>query len=231
MISDAALVIAAGGSGSRYGAGNKLFAVLAGLPVAAHSVRRLGPLFRPECRIMAVPEAEMPRFADMLDACAPETPFRLVAGGATRAESVRNALAAIPAGVRYAAIHDAARPLATPELLELVLAAARETGGAVPGRAVIDTLKRCGEDGLVAETVSREALFAVETPQCFDLALLLDAYRRCAGAPTDDAGVMEAAGHPVRIVPDPGFNIKLTRPEDLGLLAVLTKDGPGHILM
>ena len=221
MIRDAALIIAAGGSGTRYGRGNKLFAELAGLPVAAHSVLTLGPLFPPECRIMAVPEAEKPRFADMLAQYASDVPFRLVAGGATRGGSVSNALAAVPAGIRYAAIHDAARPLATPELLLDVLAAARETGGAVPGRAVIDTLKRRDAGGLVAETVSREALFAVETPQCFDIALLFAAYRQVGDALTDDAGVMESAGHPVRIVPDPGWNVKLTCPGDLELLEFL----------
>jgi len=230
VISDAALVIAAGGSGLRYGRGNKLFAELAGMPVAAHSIRNLGPLFPPECRIMAVPEIELPHFAEMLEKFAPEVPFRLVAGGATRSASVQNALAAIPEGIRYAAIHDAARPLATPELLASVLAAARETGGAVPGRAVIDTLKRSDGQACVAGTVSRENLFAVETPQCFDLAKLRDAYRRCPEARTDDAGVMEAAGYAVRIVPDPGFNVKLTCPEDLELLELLTKAGRGRIL-
>jgi len=198
VISDAALVIAAGGSGLRYGRGNKLFAELAGMPVAAHSIRNLGPLFPPECRIMAVPEIELPHFAEMLEKFAPEVPFRLVAGGATRSASV--------------------------------LAAARETGGAVPGRAVIDTLKRSDGQACVAGTVSRENLFAVETPQCFDLAKLRDAYRRCPEARTDDAGVMEAAGYAVRIVPDPGFNVKLTCPEDLELLELLTKAGRGRIL-
>lgn len=221
MIADAALVIAAGGSGSRYGRGNKLFAELAGMPVAAHSVRRLGPLFPPEHRVMAVPEHAMAEFAEMLARRAPEVPFRLVPGGATRGASVRNALDALPASARWVAIHDAARPLASPELLTAVLAAARETGGAVPGRAVIDTLKRRDGKGCVAETVSREDLFAVETPQCFDIALLREAYRRIGDALTDDAGVMEAAGYAVRIVPDPGANIKLTCPGDLEMLEFL----------
>lgn len=218
MITDAALIIAAGGSGTRYGAGNKLFALLAGVPLVIYPVRTLGCLFPPECRIMAVPEAAKEDFADILQQYAPEIPFRLITGGATRTASVQNALAAVPAGVPYVAIHDAARPLATPELLTSVLAAARAVGGAVPGRAVMDTLKRADENGLTAETVSRDRVYAVETPQCFEIARLREAFARFPGSLTDDAGTMEAAGYPVRIVPDPWYNLKLTGPGDLLLL-------------
>ena len=221
MIHDAALVIAAGGSGIRYGNGNKLFAELAGIPLVIHSIRNLGKLFPPECRIIAVPAAAEQDFAEILQKYAPEIPFRLVHGGANRTESVRNALAAIPPHIQYAAIHDAARPLATAELLQSVLAAARETGGAIPGRAIVDTIKRADAEGLVQETIPRERVYAVETPQCFDIAKLQEAFRRFPDSLTDDAGTMEAAGFPVRIVPDPAFNLKLTCPGDLVLLEKL----------
>ena len=221
MIHDAALVIAAGGSGIRYGNGNKLFAELAGIPLVIHSIRNLGKLFPPECRIMAVPAAAEQDFAEILQKYAPEIPFRLVHGGANRTESVWNALAAIPPHIQYAAIHDAARPLATAELLQSVLAAAREIGGAIPGRPVVDTIKRADTEGLVQETIPRERVYAVETPQCFDIAKLQEAFRRFPDSLTDDAGTMEAAGFPVRIVPDPAFNLKLTCPGDLVLLEKL----------
>lgn len=220
MITDAALILAAGGSGTRYG-GNKLFALLCDVPVVIHSVRRLGRLFPEECRIMAVPEALEKDFAEMLQQYAPEIPFRLVRGGSTRTESVQNALAAVPEHVRYIAIHDAARPLAPAELLYSVLAAARETGGAIPGRAVMDTLKRVNSDHLTEETIPRDRVYAVETPQCFEIARLQEAFRRCPDSLTDDAGTMEAAGFPVQIVPNPGFNLKLTCREDLVLLEKL----------
>ena len=221
MIHDAALVIAAGGSGVRYGKGNKLFAELAGIPLVIHSIRNLGRLFPPECRIMAVPAELEQDFAEMLQKYVPEIPFRLVHGGDSRTGSVRNALTAIPPHIRYVAIHDAARPLATAELLQSVLAAAREIGGAIPGRPVVDTIKRANEEGLVQETISREQVYAVETPQCFDIARLQEAFRRFPDALTDDAGTMEAAGFPVKIVPDPAFNLKLTCPGDLILLEKL----------
>lgn len=232
MIADAALVIAAGGSGTRYGQGNKLFAPLRGIPLIVHSVRHLGPLFPPECRIMAIPAGAEKEFARVLENYAPEIPFRLIHGGATRTESVQNALAAIPDGVALAAIHDGARPLATPELLYQVLEAARRTGGAIPGRPVTDTLKKAGSDGLITGTVSRENLYAVETPQCFAVHLLREAYRRFPDSLTDDAGTMEAAGYPVEIVLAPAPNFKLTRQEDLEMLEkwLQISDIPGKTL-
>ena len=221
MIRDAALIIAAGGSGVRYGGGNKLFAELAGLPLVIHSIRNLGKLFPPECRIMAVPAAAEQDFAEILQKYAPDIPFRLIHGGATRTGSVQNALAAIPDHIRYVAIHDAARPLATGDLLQSVLAAARETGGAIPGRAVMDTIKRIDSNGLIQETIPRDRVYAVETPQCFHIAKLQEAFRRFPDALTDDAGTMEAAGFPVKIVPNPDWNLKLTCPGDLILLEKL----------
>ncbi|MBO5689217.1 MAG: 2-C-methyl-D-erythritol 4-phosphate cytidylyltransferase [Lentisphaeria bacterium] len=215
MIGDAALIIAAGGSGTRYGSGNKLFTELNGIPLVIHSVRNLGKLFPPECRIMAVPPGAEQEFAEVLQKYAPDTPFRLIPGGTDRTKSVQNALAAVPEGIRYVAIHDGARPLATARLLESVLEAARQTGGAVPGHPVMDTLKRVDENGMTVETVSRERVYAVETPQCFDAAKLRNAFRRCPDSLTDDAGTMEMAGYPVTVVPNPECNLKLTRPEDL----------------
>jgi 2-C-methyl-D-erythritol 4-phosphate cytidylyltransferase len=218
MIYDAALIIAAGGSGTRFGRGNKLFTELDGIPLVIHSVRNLGACFPPECRIMAVPAETEQAFAEILQKYAPETPFRLIHGGASRTASVQNALAAVPENVQYAVIHDAARPLAEEELLQSVLATARETGGAVPGKAVADTIKRVDAEGFTTETIPRDRVYAVETPQCFDIACLREAFRRFPDALTDDAGTREAAGYPVKIVPNLRINLKLTTPEDLVLL-------------
>ena len=218
MIYDAALIIAAGGSGTRFGRGNKLFTELDGIPLVIHSVRNLGILFPPECRIMAVPAEAEQDFLEILQKYAPETPFRLIHGGANRTASVQNALAAVPENVQYAVIHDAARPLAAAELLQSVLATARETGGAVPGKAVADTIKRVDTEGFTSETIPRDGVYAVETPQCFDIARLRDAFRLFPDALTDDAGTMEAAGYPVKIVPNLHINLKLTTPGDLILL-------------
>ncbi len=232
MIGDTALILAAGGSGTRYGKGNKLFAELGGLPLVIHSVRNLGVLFPPECRIMAVSAEAEKDFEDILTQYAPDLPFRLIRGGANRTESVQNALAAIPDNIRYVAIHDAARPLATPELLEAVLSEARKHGGAIPGHPVADTMKRVNADGFVSETVPRERVFAVETPQCFELARLREAIRCFPDSLTDDAGTMEMAGYPVKVVLSQACNLKLTRPEDLAFLEknLAARDLPGKML-
>ena len=215
IFSDTAFVMVAGGSGTRYGGKNKLLEPLAGIPAVIYPVLRLGRCFPADLRIMAIPAGTQEMFAELLQKFAPQVPFRLVEGGAVRSLSVQNALQAVPGGIRYVAVHDAARPLASEELLREVLDAARTTGGAVPGHPVADTLKRAGETMLVAETVSRERLFAVSTPQCFDLAKLRDAYRKNPESRTDDAGTMEAAGYPVCIVPEKKENPKLTYPGDL----------------
>ena len=219
VFSDAGLVIVGGGSGSRFG-GDKLMAELAGVPLFCVTLRRLAPLFAPACRVMAVPEARIAEFEAAAARTIPEIPCRFVAGGATRSESVRRGLAALPASCRYAAIHDAARPLADAALLRAVMAAARETGGAVPAAPVVDTLKRGDAAGRIAGTVAREGLFAVATPQCFDCGKLRAAYRAAGDlAATDDAGIMERAGYPVALVPWTRPNPKVTYPGDVALAA------------
>lgn len=222
MKTDAALIIVGGGGGRRFGGGSKLFAPLGGEPVFIHAMRRLGPFFPDGARIMVVPAAELERFRRTAAARLPELPFMFVPGGDERADSVRAGLARLPEQARYAAIHDAARPLVPAGLLDRVLTRARETGGAIPGRAVVDTLKRVGEGGVIRDTVPRENLFRVETPQCFEVARLLAACRATAGRTfTDDAAVMEAAGFPVAVVEHAEENPKLTYAADLEFLEFL----------
>ena len=215
MIEDGALVIVGGGSGRRFG-GDKLLVELGGMPLFLHAMRELGPLFPENRRVMVAPAAAMARFQRAAAEYLPEVRFRWVAGGAQRTESVRAGLAALDGAVRLVAIHDAARPLASAALLERVAARAREVGAAVPGRPVTNTLKRVNADGLITETVDREGLYRVETPQCFLLEPLLAAYELAGnGGFTDDAAVMEHAGHPVAVVAHDGDNDKLTWPSDL----------------
>lgn len=137
-------------------------------------------------------------------------------GGATRQESVRlglEALAAEPPDLVL--IHDAARPLTPPALLDRVIDALARHDGAVPALALADTLKR-GQDGRVIATVPRDGLFRVQTPQGFRFPMILDAHRRFAGAElTDDAAVAEAAGLTVALVPGDEAAFKVTTAEDL----------------
>ena len=142
-----------------------------------------------------------------------------VAGGATRADSVRAGLAEVPADALVVLVHDAARPLITDEVIERVLAPLSEGwDGVVPGLPVSDTLKRVGTDGAVEETVSRDSLYAVQTPQAF----VADVFRRAAAGDaeaTDCAGLVEAAGGRVKVVEGDPRLLKVTTADDLAKIA------------
>lgn len=152
-------------------------------------------------------------------------PWLVVAGGPKRQDSVRLGLAAVPRAVRHVLIHDAARPFLSARLTRRVCAALAEGCCAViPGLAVADTIKLVQESApnLAAATLPRDLLRAVQTPQGFDAALLREAHARardCAAPATDDAALMEALGHEVRIIPGEAKNVKITNPEDLALLS------------
>ncbi len=137
-----------------------------------------------------------------------------VAGGATRSDSVRAGLAAVPAEASIVCVHDAARPFAGAELYRQVIdAVAGGADGAVPGIAVTDTIKVV-HDGVVTSTPDRATLVAVQTPQAFDAATLRAAHDGAAEA-TDDAALVEARGGRVAVVPGAATNRKITTPDDL----------------
>lgn len=140
----------------------------------------------------------------------------LVSGGTSRKDSVRAGLKAVSPGMSHIAIHDGARPLVTPELLNRVFREAFEKGAAILAVPVTDTIKRAGEDGVILETVPRDQLWAAQTPQVFLAEWLLEAYGKLGeqDLPTDDASVLEMAGYPVRLVMGHNENLKVTLPED-----------------
>jgi 2-C-methyl-D-erythritol 4-phosphate cytidylyltransferase len=139
-----------------------------------------------------------------------------VAGGASRSESVRNALALEPAA-DIVVIHDAARPFVTDELVQRAIEAV-EAGadGAVAAARVTDTIKEADDQRRVVRTLDRDVLWSIQTPQVFRAAILRDALasERIAGA-TDDASLVEALGGEVRVVEAPASNFKITWPDDL----------------
>ena len=202
----------AGGSGRRFG-GTKQFLELAGRPVAAWSVAAA----RSVCDgvVLVVPDRPGAAGDDALGA------DQVVAGGASRAASVRAGLAAVPEDAAVIVVHDAVRPLAGPSLFTAVVEAVRADGtdGAIPVLPVADTLKRT-EGGTVRSTVDREGMVTVQTPQAFVAAALRSAHAS-AGEATDDAGLLELQGATVRTVPGDPRNVKLTRPEDLALAEAL----------
>jgi 2-C-methyl-D-erythritol 4-phosphate cytidylyltransferase len=142
-------------------------------------------------------------------------PVRVVAGGATRSDSVRAGLAAVDAAATIVCVHDAARPFATTQLYRSVVAAVvAGADGVVPGVAVTDTIKLVAADGSVEATPPRDRLVAVQTPQAFRAALLRAAHHQGAEG-TDDAALVEAAGGRVMVVAGEADNRKVTHPDDL----------------
>jgi 2-C-methyl-D-erythritol 4-phosphate cytidylyltransferase len=141
-------------------------------------------------------------------------------GGATRSDSVRAGLSLVPDGADVVVVHDAARPLASSALFARVIdAVAAGADAAVPALPVVDTLKRV-RGGNVVETVARDELVAVQTPQAFRAGALRAAHAK-AGVDTDDAALVEAAGGRVVIVEGELRNLKLTRSEDLDVMREL----------
>ncbi len=211
-------IIPAGGSGQRMGLGTpKQFMTLAGLPLLVHTLRAFRDTPAVAAIVVAVPAAEIPHTEALLRTHGITKLHAVVAGGATRQESVRQALAAVPPETELVAVHDAARPLITPELITACIAAAAEHGAAIAAVPVKDTLKREAAGQLIAATVARDELWQAQTPQVARRDLLEAAYaaaERDHFVGTDEASLLEHIGCPVALVAGAETNLKITRPED-----------------
>jgi len=142
----------------------------------------------------------------------------VIEGGAERADSVFKALETVRDSAEFVAVHDAVRPCLMKEDIDKIFAAAQKSGAAVLATRINDTMKRAAGDGTIAETVSREGLWAVQTPQVFRREILLKAYANRARAGknvTDDAQLVEATGTKITLVEGPVTNIKITTKHDL----------------
>jgi 2-C-methyl-D-erythritol 4-phosphate cytidylyltransferase len=210
-------IVVAGGAGTRFGQ-PKQFADLAGRPVVEWSVRACRSVCDTVVLVLPAGHLDLARSAGLY--CAD----LVVAGGPTRADSVRSGLRAVPADADVVVVHDAARPLARAELFSRVLGALDDGApAAVCPVAVTDTVKRVRPSGagqVVAETLRREELVSVQTPQAFRADVLRRAHE---GAPdaTDDAALVEAAGGTVVVVAGDPDNLKLTTPADLARAVLL----------
>jgi 2-C-methyl-D-erythritol 4-phosphate cytidylyltransferase len=217
---DVAVLVPAAGAGVRLGPGGpKALRLLAGEPLLVHAIRRVAAAPSVRLIVIAAPATDVEAVRKLL---APVAPVVVVAGGAERQESVARALAAVPAEIDIVLVHDAARALTPPQLIESVVAAVR--GGfpaVIPVLPVIDTIKEVGPGDVVLGTVDRSVLRSVQTPQGFRHAVLAAAHARAADPLTDDAGLVEKAGVEVRCVPGSELAMKITRPLDLILAEAL----------
>jgi 2-C-methyl-D-erythritol 4-phosphate cytidylyltransferase len=214
----AVVILLAAGAGRRLGAVDqpKAFVPIGGRPIlsvaaaAAAASPAVGQL------VVAVPQGWEEYAEGCVEFCG--VPTSIVTGGATRQASVRAALAHVEGTVDVVAVHDAARPFASPDLFTAVIEeVGGETAGAIPVIPVNDTVKRV-EDDLVTDTLDRASLRLAQTPQAFAAPLLREAHERAfadGALVTDDAAAMEHAGHRVSAVPGDPLNTKITTLFDL----------------
>jgi 2-C-methyl-D-erythritol 4-phosphate cytidylyltransferase len=214
----AVAIVLAAGAGRRLGVVDqpKAFVPIGGRPMVSVAATAAAASPAVMSLIVTSPEGWEDYARGCVEFCG--RPAEVVTGGASRQASVRAALAVIPEDVRVVVVHDAARPFAPPDLFTAVIDGVDdEIKGAIPVVPVTDTVKRL-RDGEVMATVDREELGLAQTPQAFDAASLRSAHARAAAAGldvTDDAAVLELAGHPVRAIPGDPVNTKITTLFDL----------------
>jgi 2-C-methyl-D-erythritol 4-phosphate cytidylyltransferase len=211
-------IIVAAGSSERMGF-DKLFALVSGKPVIAHTIAAFE-------NTKCVDEIILVGRADSLGELRkiisnPTKVKQIVTGGTERSDSVRAGLDHLNPKSDFVAVHDAARPMITPEKITRVFEACRTSGGAVSlAEPISDTLKRAGADLAVTGSVDRDGVYAMQTPQVFAQELLEEAYELVAKqkiSVTDEVSAVELLGRKVFLVPNHDFNFKITYPRDLPL--------------
>lgn len=222
-------VLVAAGKGERLGVDRpKAFANLGGRPLLAESLERLEASEWVEHMVIVAPRGWEEPAVLLAEELTAGKVVACVPGGRTRAESVRAGVREVPDGASVILVHDAARPIVPPDLIERLLDALGEGwDGAVPALALTDTVKRARDDAVV-ETVDRSDLYAVQTPQAFIAGVLRRALDGPLEQATDCSGLVEAVGGRIRVVEGDTRLIKVTTPIDLALVeALLTDRGSG----
>ena len=208
------------------GASDKAFLDLDSRPMVAYSLLAFQKCPDIDAIVLVVRPDKADPSRELCRALGVEKLAAVAEGGATRQDSVRAGLAALPSGTEVVTVHDAARPLVTPALVSRTVQSARECGTGVAAHRVVDTIKVVEEGMSVSSTPDRSKLWAVETPQSFRADLLRRAYGKVAEAGavvTDDAGAVERLGDPVRLVESDLPNFKVTHPADLLLAAAVLR--------
>lgn len=218
-------VIPAGGGSRRMAGQDKTFAMLLGVPLVVHTVEAILACPQVAQVVLALPAATLARGEALARERAWGPRVRVCPGGPRRQDSVRLGLEALASagGCEWVVVHDCARPCLTPDLVASGLEAARATGAAIAAVPLSDTVKEIDSEGFVLDTLPRERLRAVQTPQVFRFDLLMQAHHRAGGDVTDDAALVEACGGRVRIFPGAPDNIKVTVPSDLALAEAILR--------
>jgi 2-C-methyl-D-erythritol 4-phosphate cytidylyltransferase len=213
-----AVVIPAGGAGTRFGARTpKQFMKIGRVPIVTMTVGHFARHPGVAAIVVAAPPSHVERTRRVLAPLGRRARLSVVPGGESRQESVWLALQAAPENAEIIVVHDAVRPLITEPLIAEVVSAAAEFGAAICALPVVETVKRVRND-VVETTLDRSELWVVQTPQAFRADLLREAHekaRRDGVVGTDDAMLVERLGHPVRVVRGRPENVKITTPDDL----------------
>lgn len=220
------VIVLAAGSSSRMGQ-DKVMLSIGDIPVIVHTLRAFEAISEVAEVVVVTREDFVSEIAGLCKVFDLRKVTKVVRGGASRAESARIGTLEVTPETKLIAIHDAARPFASEELIRTVIRKASETGAAAPAVPVKDTIK-IARNGVVEETPDRATLFAVQTPQVFDADLIRAALQKAVedGAEiTDDCSAVERFGMKVSLTEGDERNFKLTTPADLALADVLVLEG------
>jgi len=224
-----ALIVPAAGLGKRLGRDEpKALVPLLDTPLLVWTLRRLEPLGLLDDAVITIPPGYRDTFIAIGAQYFPAHTLRFVDGGAERQDSVLLALGQLSEDRDIVVIHDAARPFVPESAVREAIATAQRHGAATVALPAIDTILRADEDGFLVETPPRKEMWACQTPQVFQKALILEAHttaqsRKYTG--TDDASLVRWLGHPVKLVPGSPLNFKVTTPQDLLFATLLLKEG------
>jgi 2-C-methyl-D-erythritol 4-phosphate cytidylyltransferase len=212
-------IIVAAGSSQRMGF-DKLLSLMGDKPVIAHSIDRFQQCDRIDEVILVVRSDRRAEFQKVVDVFGFAKVRRLVDGGSERHLSVWNGISQLSKECEIVAVHDAARPLISPDLIGRSVTLARECGAVSLAAPIVETLKRADLEHNVIGSVDRSGLWAMQTPQVFRFDWLLEAYKRIVDSGrsvTDEVSALQESGYPVRLLQNTDWNIKITFPRDLDL--------------
>ena len=221
-----AIVLAAGRSTRMGGGRNKQFIELLGKPLVYYSLAA----FEQCCVVDTIVLVRRPDYAEQAERIPRDSGFKKVAafadGGTERQNSVWNGLEKCDRATEIVAVHDGARPLVTPALIESTIVSARSFGTGIAATKVVDTIKEANEDKTVIRTIDRTKLWAMQTPQTVQFKLLREAYAKVLEKKlvvTDEAAAVELLGRRVDLVETPFLNLKITTPSDLAIAEALLR--------
>ncbi len=214
------VIVVAAGSSSRMQGIDKLYFEVAGRPLLEHALQAFAMVPAVASLALVTSEDNLDRAAILVDDLGLAFPACVVQGGRRRQDSVAAGLAAL-GPCEIVVVHDGARPLVTPEIIESGIEAARAHGAAVAAVPAVDTIKEVDATGVVVRTVPREHLWSVQTPQVFRRGILERAHREVADDVTDDAAMVERLGVAVHVFMGAYENLKVTTPPDLAMFESL----------